>query len=92
MVESKRSERPLLDATLRSVTRLWSFSARVVPAQSRSYSLGMATWTSWSLGAPLEARNSRLTSTIVFPFQSMVRRGSAVTVATGVASRFSSRA
>ena len=33
MVESKRSERPLLEATLRSVTRERSFSANVEPAQ-----------------------------------------------------------
>ena len=39
--------------------------------------------------APLELRKARLTSTIVLPFQCMTRRGSSVTCATIVASRFS---
>ena len=92
IVESKRSERPLLEATLRSVTRERIFSPSVSPAQVRSYSEGFSTRTDVALGAPLDARNSRLTSTMVLPRQLMRRRGSSVTVATTVASRFSSRA
>ena len=41
------------------------------------------------LSAPFEFKNSRLISTILLPFQVIVRRGSAFTTATGVASRFS---
>ena len=42
--------------------------------------------------APLVSRNARLKSTIVAPFQSMTRRGSACTSATGTACRFSEAA
>ena len=42
------------------------------------------------LGAPLESRNARLMSTILFPFHAMTSRGSSVTRATGQACRFSS--
>src|SRR5699024_12333259 len=42
--------------------------------------------------APLELRNSRLMLTMETPFQTMFSRFSSVTVATGVASRFSSLA
>ena len=90
IVESKRSERPLLEATLRSVTSARNFSPTVEPGQVCSNSAGASTRTDCDLGAPLDARNSRLTSTIVAPRQCMRRRGSSVTVATGVASRFSS--
>ncbi len=92
MVLSKRSERPLLEATLRSVSTVRRRSASVpsAPAHAGAYASALTMCTSWCLGAPLLARNSRLTSTIVSPFHVMRTRGSAVTVATGVASRFSS--
>ena len=41
------------------------------------------------LGAPLEFKNSLERSTIVTPFQFILRRGSSITSATTVASRFS---
>ena len=92
MVESKRSERPLLEATLRSVTSKVMRSASVVPAQLGCHTLRAHTWATWCLGAPLELRNSRDRSTMATPFQAMRMRGSAVTSAITVASRFSSAA
>ena len=92
MVESKRSERPLLEATLRSVTSEVMRSASVVPAQLGCHTLRAHTWAIWCLGAPLELRNSRDRSTMATPFQAMRMRGSAVTSAITVASRFSSAA
>ena len=51
-----------------------------------------ATWASVCLGAPLEFRKDRATSTMVRPFQCMTSRGASVTVATTVDSRFSASA
>ncbi len=98
MVESKRSTRPLFDATFRSLTNETRYcssepsasgTARGVTSPS-SANCPMRTFA--CLGAPLLARKSRLTSTMRWPRHSMRTRGSAVTCATGVASRFSARA
>ena len=90
MVESKRSERPLLEATFMSVTRECIFCAKVLPSHSGFHSPWCSMRTIWCLGAPLLARNSREMSTMVSPSHTMRRRGSSVTRATTVASRFSS--
>jgi hypothetical protein len=92
MVESKRSERPLLEATFRSRTSEPRRSASVVPSQLGRQEVGASTCAFACLGAPLEERNSRDTSTIVLPRQLMRSLGSSVTCATTVASRFSSEA
>ena len=92
MVESKRSARPLLEATFSSVSRACKRSARVAPAHGVVQLPCASTCTRCCLKAPLEARNARLTSTIVRPRQLMRRRGSELTSAITVASRFSSRA
>ena len=90
MVESKRSDRPLFEHTFKSVTSAFMRSASVSPAQVRSYVPPGSTRTSWCFAAPLLLRKSRLTSTMTAPFHSMRTRASSVTVAMGVASRFSS--
>ena len=85
MVESKRSERPLLEATLRSVTSEVMRSASVVPAQLGCHTLRAHTWATWCLGAPLELR-TRGTGRRWRRRSSHAMRGSAVTSAITVAS------
>ena len=88
MVESKRSERPLREQALMSVTSFSRFSAKP-PETSRRKGAGTAISISVCLAAPLEFKNSREMSTILSPFQRITSCGSAVTRATIVASRFS---
>ena len=92
MVESKRSDSPLFEHTLRSETSASMRSASEPPSHVRSYALPGSTRTSCCFGAPLDAKNARLTSTMVCPRHVMRTRASSVTPAMGVASRFSSRA
>ena len=92
MVESNRSLRPFLLQTFRSPTMLFIFSPKVLPAHWGCQTDAFSMWAFWCFSAPLELRNSRLMSTMVAPFQTILSRFSSVTVATGVASRFSSPA
>ena len=77
-------------STTGSVSSLVASKARSQALSAKLSSAGAGTATAACFGAPLLARNSRLTSTIVSPRQCMRTRGSSVTTATGVASRFSS--
>ena len=97
MVESNRSERPLFEHTFRSAAS--SANARVSVAAEAPGMAGSdagppctGTCAFWCFGAPLLARNARDRSTMASPRQVMRMRGSSVTVATTVASSFSSRA
>ena len=92
MVESNRSPRPFWLQTFRSPTRFSSFSAKVEPAHWGCHTVPGRTCTSAWRSAPLEFRNSRERSTMATPFQFSRIRFSSVTVATTVASRFSSLA
>ncbi len=92
MVESKRSESPLFEATLRSRRTERRRSSVVAPSQEGCQLPWRSTCTTWCLAAPLESRKSRLTSTMVWPCQPMRSLRSSVTSATTVASRFSSAA
>ena len=74
MVESNLSARPLLDATLRSLTSETIFCAKVSPAHSWWYSCGAQTRTEVDRRA-VGRRNWRLTSTMVLPRQVMRRAG-----------------
>ncbi len=89
MVESNRSANPRLEQTFKSVASSIIPSAKVLGmafAKERGFSGVMV----MCFSAPLEFKNAREMSTIFFPFQCITKRGVFVTVATGVASRFSS--
>ena len=90
MVLSNRSERPFLLQMFRSPTMFFIFWLKVMPAHWGCQTVPCSTWTFWCFSAPLEFRNSRLMFTMETPFHTMFRRFSSVTLATGVASRFSS--
>ena len=68
------------------------FWPKVMPDHWGCQTVPFSIWTFWCFSAPLELRNSRLMLTMDTPFQTMFRRFSSVTFATGVASRFSSLA
>ena len=88
MVASKRSTSPFCEQTLRFEIIASHLSAVSSPASSLPMS-GAPTSTVVCFSAPLELRNSRERSTIMFPHQFILRRGSSFTTATSVASRFS---
>ena len=88
MVESKRSDNPRFEHTLRSVDN------SIIPfvkscGISFSPSSCFTILTTVFFSAPLELRNSLEISTIVLPFHVIVSLALSVTVATGVASKFS---
>ena len=88
MVESNFSIRPFWEQMFRldsSSVHASALSVRVDSAAGCGASMAMSV----CFTAPLEFRNSRDRSTMVLPFQCIRRRGSACTVATIVASRFS---
>ena len=88
MVESNRSERPWREQKRRSPA--WaSMPLLKLSGTGAGVIWGAGTETVMCFSAPLEFKNSREMSTMVWPFQVMVRRGSAFTCATTVASRFS---
>ena len=89
MVESNRSDSPFLLQVFRSLISAVSFSSSVPSGALQGSTLRAGTRTSICFSAPLEFRNLRLMSQMILPFQRMTRRGSAVTSATTVASRFS---
>ena len=102
MVESNFSERPFCEHTFMSAARALRHSANeqfLSSAQqphgrsfSRASDDATGALTVMCFSAPFESRNSLEMSTIVLPFQCITRRGSSVTVATTVASRFSASA
>ena len=92
MVESNRSLRPFLQQMFRSPAMFRSFSAKVSPANVTGATFASVTSARACFSAPLEFRNSRLMSTMVWPFHVILSRGSSVTSATTVASRFSALA
>ena len=95
IVESNFSESPFCEQILRLSASDMYFSLKLFPSGSsarRDSAFAAAASTVMCLSAPLEFRNSRDMSTIVLPCQCITRRGSSVTVATTVASRFSSAA
>ena len=89
IVESKRSERPLFEQTLRSPARAFILFSNE-PSIFFIGQEGAATSISMCFSAPFELRNSRLISQIALPFQNIVSLFSALTFATTVALRFSS--
>ena len=99
MVESNRSLRPF---SLHTFSRLIFFSQASFRSDAFSTTSGVLsnteapvisfTNTSACWATPLVSRNLREISTILYPRQYMTRRGSSVTSATMVASRFSSSA
>ena len=87
-VESNFSERPRLEQTFRSEAKAVIPEAKSAGTAGLS-SLGAATLTWVCFSAPLVSRKERARSTITLPRHSMTNRGSAVTSATTVVSRFS---
>ena len=97
MVQSNFSTRPRWEQAFRSsrapIQRPSSSSSRTFPVlKGHPFSLGAAMRALVDWGAPLVSRNLRERSAMVRPRQVMRRRGSSVTRATTVASRFSSAA
>ena len=95
MDPSNISTRPFCEHTFRSFNisshfSLTSFTSSLTRMLSFLFGISTATVVSWC--APLVSRNARERFTISFPLQESTRRGSSVTTATSVASRFSSAA
>ena len=84
MVESNCSERPRFEQVFKSEAMARQLSLKVPDTVLPSY-LGSFVSMVICFSAPFESRKLRLTSTILFPRQVMVRRGSPFTLATGTA-------
>ena len=91
MVLSKRSDSPRLEHTLRSPASARIPSTKLFGVFASRFA-GATILAVVCFSAPLEFKNSREMSTMVLPFHFIRRRGSSVTTATTVASRFSAYA